>query len=211
MARIERYICLGVIARTLPIVYCALLLACQQPASSDGASESFALEDTGPRQAMAMPSPDTSDSSWSVAQNGRAIHFGDAGETPWMTLACDLGSSPPALTVIRHAQAFPGQSALFPVIGNGMRSRFLADAVLGEDNGREEWRWEARLPANDPQLDVFEGTRDLTATLPGRGMLEISGSRIPGEFVDWCRTGGRSTEPVIAQDGEEESESAEAE
>ncbi len=57
-----------------------------------------------------------------------------------------------------------------------------------------EWRWEAHVPAADPQLDIFEGTRELTATLPGRGMLEIAGSRIPGEFVAWCRAGGEMPE-----------------
>ena len=54
-----------------------------------------------------------------------------------------------------------------------------------------EWHWEARLPAEDPQLEVFTGTREIIATLPGRGTLEIGGGRIPGEFVDWCRAGGK--------------------
>lgn len=103
-----------------------------------------------------------------------------------MTLACDVDSVPPELIIIRHARAFPGQTALFPVLGNGMSSRFPVDATL--DDG--EWHWEARLLADDPQLDVFSGTRDITATLPGRGMLEIGGGRITGEFLEWCRAGG---------------------
>ena len=91
----------------------------------------------------------------------------------------------------------PGQTALFPIYGNGVRSRFLADATLAD----EEWRWEARLPASSPQLDVFAGPRQLIATLPGKGMLEIEGSRIPGEFVEWCRAGGRV---MMAEEREQE-------
>jgi hypothetical protein len=131
-------------------------------------------------------SPDTSEAFWSVDEDGQSIDFGNAGELPLMSLACQLDDDPPQLAIIRHAAARPGLTALFPVIGNGMRSRFLVDAKLSEG----EWRWEGTLPANDPMLDVFTGTRDITATLPGRGMLEIAGSRIPGEFVNWCRTGG---------------------
>ncbi|TIX50608.1 hypothetical protein [Alteraurantiacibacter aquimixticola] len=143
-------------------------------------------------------SPDTSEATWSVDEDGQSIEFGNLGEGPLLTLACRLGGEEPQMAVIRHAAARPGLSALFPVIGNGMRSRFMVDAVLEEN----EWRWEGVLPADDPQLDVFTGTRALTATLPGRGMLEIRGSRIPGEFVTWCRAGGE-TVAVEAEEGED--------
>lgn len=140
-------------------------------------------------------SPDTSAAAWVVSEDGHAIDFGNEGEAPLMSLACRLEENPPRLAIIRHAAARPGLSALFPVIGNGMRSRFLVDTVL-EDN---EWRWEGVVDADDPMLDVFTGPRALTATLPGRGMLEISGSRIPGEFIDWCRESGRVQDAVDAE------------
>ena len=107
-----------------------------------------------------------------------------------LTLDCKLGDGPPQLDIIRHAPASPGLTAIFPIIGNGMRSRFMADATLNEG----EWRWEASVPASDARLDVFTGTRQLLATLPGRGMLDIHGSRIPGEFINWCRAGGETVE-----------------
>jgi len=168
----------------------ALLTACGQASEPTPETQRIALDDTGPREARAYPSPDTAESFWTVAESGQAIRFGDSGEDPWLTLECDLEETPIGFTIIRHAEALPGQSALFPFVGNGMRSRFLTDARLSDG----EWRWETKLPVNDPQLDVFAGTRDLTATLPGRGMLEIRGSRIPGEFLDWCRAGGRTPE-----------------
>ena len=169
----------------------ACLLAGCSNASEPSVSEParISLDDTGPRTASAISSPDTSLASWSVAEDGQAIHFGDDGEDPLLTLACDLRAEEPLFEIIRHAKALPGQSALFPFIGNGMRSRFMADAAL--DDG--EWRWEATLAADDPQLNVFAGQRDFTATLPGHGMLEIGGSRIPGEFLEWCRSGGENT------------------
>ncbi len=131
-------------------------------------------------------SPDTSAANWTVAENGQAVHFGNAGDPPLLSLACRPAETPPQLSVIRHAPALPGQGALFPVIGNGMRSRFLVDATLAEG----EWRWEARLSASDPMLDVFTGPREMLATLPGAGTLEVGASRLPGDFVRWCRAGG---------------------
>lgn len=137
-------------------------------------------------------SPDTSQAIWDVADHGQAIHFGNAGARPLVTLACRPGEDPPQLSVIRHAPALPGQGALFAVIGNGMRSRFLVDATLAEG----EWRWEAQLAASDPMLDVFTGPRELLATLPGGGTLEVGPSRVPGEFITWCRAGGQLPPPA---------------
>jgi len=91
--------------------------------------------------------------------------------------------------------------ALFPVLGNGMISRFQIDAVLHDG----EWRWEGTLPAADPQLEVFTGPRELQATLPGGGSLVIEGSRIPGEFVEWCRAGGRVLRAAEAEEQAEPS------
>ncbi len=178
------------VKRCLSILTLFALAACGQQSEAAREPQRIALEDTGSRQARADPSPDTADALWTVAESGQAIRFGNAGEDPLLSLVCYLQETPIQLVIIRHAEALPGQSALFPFVGNGMRSRFLTDARLSEG----EWRWETQLPADDPQLDVFAGTRDLTATLPGRGMLEIRGSRIPGEFIDWCRAGGRTPE-----------------
>lgn len=136
-------------------------------------------------------SPNTLNASWQVADNGRALHYGNAGEDVLLTLACAPREVPPTLTIVRHAPARPGLTALFPVIGNGMRSRFPVDAKLEEG----EWRWQVTLPASDPRWDVFTGSRQLLATLPGGGMLDIAGSRMPGAFVTWCRNGGQSILP----------------
>lgn len=146
-----------------------------------------------------LPSPDTEDANWTVAPDGQAIRFGNPGEPPWLSLACRVKDNPPTIAVIRHAPARPGEKALFPVIGNGTISRFKVDAVLADD----EWRWQGAVPADDALLEVFTGPRDIEATLPGAGTLEIAGSRIPGEFIAWCGKGGAVSEAVAEELPEE--------
>ena len=150
-----------------------------------------------------LASPDTDDARWTVAPDGQAVAFGNAGERPFLSLACRVKDDPPTIRVIRHAEARPGEKALFPVIGNGTISRFKADAALEDD----EWRWQAVVPADDALLEVFTGAREIEATLPGAGSLIISGSRVPGEFIAWCRRGGTVSEAVT----EERTAEAEAE
>lgn len=182
-------------ARLFALPALLALAACSQQAStSQPAAEPtrMALSEVRVHEGTATPSPDTSAARWQVAADGQGIDFGNVGEAPWLSLECALDAAPVELVIVRHAQTYPGQSALFPFVGNGMISRFLADAALHKG----EWRWEARLPADDPMTEVFEGTRDLDATLPGHGMLEIRGSRMPGEFLDWCRSGGQARMPA---------------
>lgn len=136
---------------------------------------------------VATTSPDTTDAMWTVSEDGQAVVFARPGAAPLMTLACRLKDVPATLAVIRHVPSRPGLSALFPVIGNGTISRFALDARLAGS----EWRWEGALPASDPLNDVFTGVGELEATLPGGGSLLIGPSRIPSEFVNWCRAGGR--------------------
>ncbi|MGV3555930.1 MAG: hypothetical protein ACO1OD_11815 [Croceibacterium sp.] len=142
-----------------------------------------------------LASPDTENARWTVAPNGQAVAFGNLGERPFLSLACRVKDDPPTMRVIRHVEARPGEKALFPVLGNGTISRFKADAALEDD----EWRWQAVVPADDPLLEVFTGAREIEATLPGAGSLIIAGSRVPGEFISWCRRGGAVSEAVTEE------------
>jgi len=179
-----------------------LLAACDRPqAPVDG--QRISLDAVRGEAENPLPSPDTQGAVWTVSADGRAIDFGQEDEPAFLTLSCDLREQPPRLHIIRHVIGRPGEKALFPVIGNGTISRFKLDATLVDG----EWRWEGAVPASDPQLDVFTGARELEATLPGGGSLAIAGSRIPGEFVNWCRAGGRvqqaEAEEQEAADGTE--------
>jgi hypothetical protein len=178
---------MGPVKSLLQTVAILLSLAACQGEEEPVQGKRFSLEAARHAAPEPLVSPDTSGAAWAVSDSGQSIAFGRPGAPPLLTLACDLRRTPVQLRIVRHVAARPGQKALLPVIGNGTISRFKVDATLAG----EEWRWEGALPASDPLLDVFTGTRELEATLPGGGSLLIGGSRIPGEFVTWCRAGGR--------------------
>ena len=173
--------------RVAALILLSFLAACGEGGDAPVQAQRISLEDARAKVAEPLLSPDTKGAGWSVSADQRAIAFGRPGAAPFLTLACNLRQAPATLTIVRHVRTRPGQKALFPVIGNGKISRFKVDAALSEG----EWRWEGVLPASDAQFDVFTGPGELQATLPGGGTLLIEGSRVPGEFVTWCRAGGR--------------------
>ena len=116
------------------------------------------------------------------------LPFAKPGEKPFVSLTCSVKAGQPHVTIVRHVPGRPGEKALFTVIGNRIISRFQVDAALVDN----EWRWQGTLPADDPLLEVFEGPGALQATLPGGGTVKIAGSGVPGQFLTWCRTGGKA-------------------
>jgi hypothetical protein len=182
---------MGPVKVAVPLVLSLLIAACGSSEPEPIQAQRISLDEARARPAEPMASPNTRGAGWQVSENGRSIDFGRPGGQPLLSLECQLREEPVRMTIVRHAPSRPGQKALFPVIGNGEVSRFKVDAALADG----EWRWQGELDAADPLLDVFAGPLELTATLPGGGMLEIEGSRIPGEFVTWCRAGGKAPEP----------------
>jgi hypothetical protein len=178
--------------------------ACDGSADEPVQGQRIALEDARAKVRAPLASPDTENAAWTVAANGQAVQFGNPGVPPFLTLSCRIKDNPPRIRIIRHAQARPGEKALFPVLGNGTIARFKVDATLADD----EWRWEGAVPADDPLLEVFTGGRDIEATMPGAGTLAIGGSRIPGEFIGWCRAGGVVREVVAEEQQAEEAQQA---
>ena len=183
---------------TLALAVAASISACERGPEQPVAQQRISLDQASRMPAEPLPSPETDDARWTVAGNGQAVDFGRPGETPMLTLACDLRKTPAELRIVRHVTARPGQKALFPVIGNRIISRFKVDAALADN----EWRWQGTLPADDPLLEVFEGPGSLEATLPGGGTVKIAGSALPGQFLTWCRTGGKP--PVVKPAVEEQ-------
>ena len=190
---------MGAVKPPVALTLLLLLAACGEGGDAPVQAQRFSLDDARAKVAEPLLSPDTKGAKWAVTEDAQAIEFGRAGAEPWLTLACDVRGTPATIAVVRHVEARPGQKALFPVLGNGMVSRFKVDAALDEG----EWRWEGVLPASDPQFDVFTGPLELEATLPGGGTLLIEGSRIPGEFVNWCRAGGRLQRAEAAEEAEQ--------
>jgi hypothetical protein len=170
-----------------PVVFIGFLAAChREQAPVEG--QRIPLSDVRDGGEEPLPSPDTKGASWAVSRTGQAIDFAKPGMKPFVSLVCSVKAGEPHVTVIRHAPARPGEKALFPVIGNRIISRFKVDAALAD----REWRWQGTLPADDPLLEVFEGPGALQATLPGGGTVKIAGSTVPGQFLTWCRSGGKA-------------------
>lgn len=180
-------------ALTIAVVATALT-ACPRNEQAPVRGKRIALSDVPSGGEEPLPSPDTKDASWAVSATGQAINFGNTGAKPFLSLVCSVKGGQPQVTIIRHAPARPGEKALFPVIGGGVISRFKVDAALADN----EWRWQGALPADDPMLEVFEGAHALEATLPGGGTLKIAASGVPGQFLTWCRAGGRA--PAVEGD-----------
>jgi hypothetical protein len=170
----------------LAVASLALLAACGQDEAPVEAQR-IALDEASAPTAIIELSPDTTSALWTASADGLSVAFGTQGAPAMLTLECRLKDNPARLAVIRHAPARAGLQAMFPVIGNGRISRFKLDAVRTGDG----WQWAGALPVADPLNDVFVGAGSLEATLPGGGSLIIAPSRIPSEFVNWCREGGR--------------------
>jgi hypothetical protein len=188
------------VAKLLAFAALPLLAACGGEDAPAG-GQRISLEQARRTPAEPLASPDSEGATWQVSADGQAIDFGKSGQKPYLTLACRMRENLPQVRIIRHVPARPGEKALFPVLGTG-NARFNLDAAL-EDG---EWRWQGDFPANDKQLEVFSTTGRIQATLPGGGMLMIDGSRVPGEFVSWCRAGrglARAAEAEQAQAAEQ--------
>jgi hypothetical protein len=176
--------------RNAGILATALLLttlaACHRAEEEPVQAQRIAFDKVPSQGEEPLPSPDTKGAGWTVSANGLAIGFGNPGQRPFVSLECNPGANPPQVTIIRHARARAGEKALFPVIGNGKIARFRVDAARAGG----EWRWQGTLPVDDPQLEVFTGSRALEATLPGGGTVKIEGSDAPGAFITSCRDRG---------------------
>ena len=172
----------------------AALAACHRGEKAPVQGQRISLSDVPSGGEEPLPSPDTKDASWAVSQTGQAINFGNPEGRPFLSLACIVKGGLPQITIIRHAPARPGEKALFPVIGGGVISRFKVEAALADN----EWRWQGTLPADDPLLEVFEGAHELEATLPGGGTVNVKASSVPGQFLTWCRAGGKA--PAVEGD-----------
>jgi hypothetical protein len=177
-------------ATVATVLLLTTLAACHRAEQEPVEAQRIAFDKVPTQGEEPLASPDTKAASWAVSASGLALDFGNPGGPPLMTLACNPKAVPAQITVIRHARARAGEKALFPVIGNGKISRFEVDAARVDG----EWRWQATLPADDPQLEVFAGSNRLEATLPGGGTVKIEGSAAPGQFIAQCR--GRAGSPA---------------
>src|SRR4051812_24442724 len=93
-----------------------LLLAACHREQAPVQGQRIALDQVPSQGEQPLPSPETEGARWMPSADGQAIDFGRPGQRAFLTLACNVRSDPPRVTIIRHAPARPGEKALFPVI-----------------------------------------------------------------------------------------------
>ena len=129
-----------------------------------------------------LASPDTEGAQW-VETSPRRIVYGIPGKPAQMALECLPDKDEPKFRITRISPADEGAGALLALIGNGAIGRIEVDAV--EIGGRFLWQGEVR--ADDPRLDPLIGDKELTATVPGAGLVKINPGPLPAELLAICR------------------------
>ena len=170
--------------RVLLSLVCLPLAACNA-AASDNAVQKFSFDEIKDHaDHIIAASPDAKDAVWAALDGARSLSFGKPGSAPMLTMACEMTeSAQPFIRIIRNTPADPGAKALLALLGARMNARVPADTH--SEGGK--WRWESRVPAADPQLDVFLDGGAVEATLPGGGTLKLAASAEPARVVNWCR------------------------
>ncbi|MFL0356016.1 hypothetical protein ACI5KX_06005 [Erythrobacter sp. GH1-10] len=131
-----------------------------------------------------LPSPDTEGAIWAPSAEENRIIYGVPGQPPLLALACiEREGRSEALRITRLAPADEGASALLALIGNGAIGRIEVEAT--EIGSRTVWQGE--IDAADTRWEPLNGPRQVTATVPGAGMVTINPSRLPEELLSECR------------------------
>ncbi len=123
---------------------------------------------------------------WAETPDGMAARFGYPGETPLVSVACRTG----VLVVTRHAFAPIGAQALFALVGSDGILRLPVDATAIP--GQRGYLWQGSLAADDARANVLGGA--YTGTLPGAGMIKVSGGGAARDVVTRCK----SAAPTVA-------------
>ncbi|MGB3471598.1 MAG: hypothetical protein WBA51_12310 [Erythrobacter sp.] len=131
-----------------------------------------------------LPSPETEGAVWAVsAKDADTIIYGVPGNQAMMAITCVGESTPARLRITRMSPADEGAGALLAMVGNGHIGRVPVDAI--RVSGKLIWQGE--VMAADPDLEPLAGPRQLTATIPGAGMVTLNPSPLPMQLLSECR------------------------
>ncbi|MEO0590127.1 MAG: hypothetical protein AAFZ11_06150 [Pseudomonadota bacterium] len=160
------------------------LAACKPPPTDAGLKRD-AAEEAPAYASDPLPSPDTEGAVWARSpQNAQRIVYGVPGKPALMALTCLSGEGLPRLQVTRMSPADAGAGAILAFVGNGHIGRMDVDAITV--TGRIVWQ--GTTLAADAALEPLAGPRQLTATVPGAGMVTLNPSPLPMEFLEDCRS-----------------------
>lgn len=173
--------------RNLPAMMILALTACKPPATDDMAARGAKPERVAP--SAPIDSPDTENAVWADSRQPGRILYGNPGEPPLIALSCNREGATAEFQITRFVEADAEASALMAMIGNGHMARMPVEA---EWNDRV-WLWQGRYAADNPDLDVLSGPRQVELTIPGAGSVILNPSQRPGQLLDQCR---RQRDPV---------------
>lgn len=129
----------------------------------------------------ADPAPANADGKAVWSKVGDTARFGVAGSEPLLTLTCHRGR----LVITRPIAAEVGAGALFAIEGPKRIVRVPVDATALP--GRRGYVWQGSMDGADTNTDVFAGP--FTGTLPGGGLIKVSGGDPARDVVHRCHTG----------------------
>lgn len=161
----------------------ALVAACKPPPTDVDLGRE--LPEAEPSYASEpLPSPDTKGAVWAVsAKDADTLIYGVPGNQAVMAIACVGDSTPARIRITRMSPADEGAGAMLAMVGNGHIGRVPVDAV--KVSGKLVWQGDTM--AADSDLEPLAGPRQLTATIPGAGMVTLNPSALPMQLLDDCR------------------------
>lgn len=128
-----------------------------------------------------------SQASWAAGADGISARYGHPGEPPLVSIACRDG----VLTVTRHAAAPVGAQALFALVGSEGIMRLPVDATSVP--GQRGYIWQGTISADDSRTKVLGGSYN--GTLPGAGMIKVSGGAPVRDLIAKCRRSASVSAP----------------
>ncbi len=177
-----------VLAAIAVLAVFAPLAGCKPPPTDETAARGVMIDmQHGPSEPI--DSPDSSKAVWADSATPGRLIYGNPGEAPMLALACVEAGGAPTLRFTRYALADEGAGAFLALIGNAHVARIPVDATAFG----EAFLWEGALAAGDPDWEVLTGRREVTATIPGAGMVTLNPSDKPAALIEQCR------EPVPAE------------
>ena len=173
--------------RVAALLILLTITACKPPPTDEAASGR--VFGTGPdAPPPPLESPDSEGAFWAaspdqVTGNSDRIIYGQGGKAPQMALQCIGKGTDATLQVTRLSPADEGGQAFFAIVGNSHVLRMPVDAT--EVPGG--FVWQGAVPAGHPDVEALTGPAEITATLPGAGMVTLNPSERLQTFVSECR------------------------
>jgi len=168
--------------RTIAFLPLLALAACKPPPTDADMIREVELENFA---SAPLPSPDATGALWAVSQRseGRLI-YGVPSNPALISIEC-TDAAVPAIRITRHSPADEGAGAMLAMVGNGHIGRLAVDAM--RVTGR--YFWVGEEPAASDVWEPLAGSRELIATVPGAGTVELRASPLPGALIEACRAG----------------------